>query len=179
MRVKTPFLSRSRPYPGAMDHHTRSASSARDRARKANAQRLADARTRLKKQEDDLVAYFDATRDEDKVESDLAEKVTKLRRAAQTKLQDARGRRAAALASLKDWGETYSAIATLVDLPVAEATKLIRSIRSVQSAAVGNDLNRSESEEDIGGRGSIAGADPGRPADPAAGDARSSDRDIA
>ncbi|MDJ0396181.1 hypothetical protein QMK17_22950 [Rhodococcus sp. G-MC3] len=162
-----------------MDHHTRSPSSARDRARKANAQRLADARARLKKQEDDLVAYFDATRDEDKIEDDLAEKIAKLHRAAQTKLQDARSRRVAALASLKDWGETYNAIASLVDLPVAEATKLIRSIRSAQSPTAGNDLAASESEADTGARGSVTSPDPGRPADSRAGDARRSDRDVA
>jgi hypothetical protein len=38
------------------------------------------------------------------------------------------------LASLKTRGETYSAIASLVDLPVAEATKLIRSTRNTRSS---------------------------------------------
>lgn len=112
-----------------MSQFPRSTSSARERARKANAQRLADARERLKKQESDLVSYFDATREEDRIEEDLAERIDKLRSAARVKLENARGLRASALAALKVRGETYSAVASLVDLPVAEATKLIRSAR--------------------------------------------------
>lgn len=75
------------------------------------------------------MSYFDATREEDRIEQDLAERIDKLRSAARVKLKDARGRRASALAALKVRGETYSAVASLVDLPVAEATKLIRSAR--------------------------------------------------
>ncbi|WP_207890903.1 hypothetical protein [Rhodococcus sp. Eu-32] len=102
--------------------------SARERARAANAQRLADAQSRLKSQEQDLISYFDATRDEDKVADDLAKRVARLQCDADAKLESARRRRADALAALKARGETYSSIAALVDLPVPETTKLVKSV---------------------------------------------------
>ncbi|MBY6412879.1 hypothetical protein HQ346_14430 [Rhodococcus sp. BP-252] len=101
--------------------------SARERARQANARRLADAQSRLKNQEQDLISYFDATRDQDKVADDLAKRIERLQREAQTKLESTRRRRAQALASLKSRGETYSSIAALVGLPVPETTKLVKS----------------------------------------------------
>ncbi|WP_322544556.1 hypothetical protein U2G91_21240 [Rhodococcoides fascians] len=101
--------------------------SARERARKANAQRLIDARERLNQQESDLIAYFDATHDEAKIEDELSDKIEKLRNVAKSKLLQARGRRAAALSALKGRGETFSNIATLVDLSVPEVTKLVKS----------------------------------------------------
>lgn len=129
-RIHCPFWARRiRDTVKPMSQFPKATSSARERARKANAHRLADARERLKNQEADLVSYFDATHDEDKIEDDLAGRIDKLRSAARVKLEDARGRRASALAALKARGETYSAVARLVDLPVAEATKLIRSTR--------------------------------------------------
>ncbi|OZD70540.1 hypothetical protein CH263_06375 [Rhodococcus sp. 06-1059B-a] len=109
-----------------MDTSRSAAVSARDRARKANAQRLADAQSRLKSQEQDLVLYFDATRDEEKVEEDLGRRIARLQRDARAKLESARSRRAEALAALKSRGETYSSIAGLVGLPVPEATKLVK-----------------------------------------------------
>lgn len=109
--------------------------SARERARAANAQRLADAQSKLKNQEQDLISYFDATRDEDKVADDLAKRIARLQRDADAKLESARRRRAEALAALKARGETYSSIAALVDLPVPEATKLVKSARAAGSPA--------------------------------------------
>jgi hypothetical protein len=101
--------------------------SSRDRARQANAQRLADAQSRLKNQEQDLVSYFDATRDEAKVADELEARIARLQRDARTKLESTRRRRSEALAALKERGETYSSIAALVDLSVPEATKLVKS----------------------------------------------------
>lgn len=107
--------------------------SARERARRANAQRLADAQSRLKNQEQDLITYFDATRDERRITDDVAQRIARLRRDAQSKLDSAYHRRAEALAALKKRGETYSSIATLVDLSVPEATRLIKSTMAAKT----------------------------------------------
>lgn len=109
--------------------------SARERARRANAQRLSDAQLRLKNQEQDLVSYFDATRDEQKINDDVTTRIERLRRDAETKLDAAHERRARALAELKKRGETYASIAALVDLSVPEATRLVKSTMSARSTA--------------------------------------------
>ncbi|MBY4212635.1 hypothetical protein HQO27_01635 [Rhodococcus fascians] len=110
--------------------------SARERARQANAQRLAAAQSRLKDQEEDLISYFDATRDEQRTEDELHRRIERLQRDAQCKLEAARRRRAEALAALKGRGETYSSIAALVDVPVPEATRLVKSTMSARSSDV-------------------------------------------
>lgn len=107
--------------------------SARERARRANAQRLADAQSRLKNQEQDLIAYFDATRDERRITNEVTQRIARFRRDAQSKLDSAYRRRAEALAELKKRGETYSSIATLVDLSVPEATRLIKSTMAAKA----------------------------------------------
>lgn len=181
-RIHWPFWARRiRDTVKHMSQFPKATSSARERARKANAHRLADARERLKNQEADLVSYFDATRDEDKIEDDLAEKIDKLRSAARVKLEDARGRRASALAALKARGETYSAVASLVDIPVAEATKLIRSTRRAPVPSGGDVEQQSAAPRpDAGGES----ADPAATAQDSAlpsddDDASASARDVA
>lgn len=101
--------------------------SARERARRANAQRLSDAQMHLKNQEQDLISYFDATRDEQRINDDVTKRIERLRRDAKTKLDAAYETRARALAELKKRGETYASIAALVDLSVPEATRLVKS----------------------------------------------------
>ncbi|KZF13417.1 hypothetical protein A2J03_14850 [Rhodococcus sp. EPR-157] len=109
--------------------------SARERARRANAQRLSDAQLRMKDQEQDLISYFDATRDEQKINDDVTARIERLRRDAETKLDEAYERRARALAELKKRGETYASIAALVDLSVPEATRLVKSTMASRATA--------------------------------------------
>lgn len=126
--------------------------SARERARRANAQRLSDAQLRLKNQEQDLISYFDATRDEQKINDDVTSRIERLRRDAETKLDATRERRARALAELKKRGETYASIAALVDLSVPEATRLVKSTVAAR-AAVGSNVDPA-AENDAGGTSS-------------------------
>ncbi|MDI9933158.1 hypothetical protein QM588_22295 [Rhodococcus sp. IEGM 1354] len=145
--------------------------SARERARRANAQRLSDAQLRLKNQEQDLISYFDATRDEQKINDDVTSRIERLRRDAETKLDAAYERRARALAALKKRGETYASIAALVDLSVPEATRLVKSTMVARAtarpdigAAAENDAagttSTEESFESPGDSASTASAEP-------------------
>lgn len=145
--------------------------SARERARRANAQRLSDAQLRLKNQEQDLISYFDATRDELRINDDVTKKIERLRRDAETKLDAARERRARALAELKKRGETYASIAALVDLSVPEATRLVKSKMTARAnrrpdigPAAENDAggtsSTEESFESPGDSASAASAEP-------------------
>ncbi|OZE37812.1 MULTISPECIES: hypothetical protein [unclassified Rhodococcus (in: high G+C Gram-positive bacteria)] len=145
--------------------------SARERARRANAQRLSDAQVRLKNQEQDLISYFDATRDEQKINDDVTTRIERLRRDAETKLEAAYERRARALAELKKRGETYASIAALVDLSVPEATRLVKSTMTARTTlrpdigpAAENDAggtsSTDESFESPGDSASTASAEP-------------------
>ncbi|MDZ7918158.1 MAG: hypothetical protein U5O16_41165 [Rhodococcus sp. (in: high G+C Gram-positive bacteria)] len=144
--------------------------SARERARRANAQRLSDAQLRLKNQENDLISYFDATRDEQRIHDDVTKKIERLRRDAETKLDAAYERRAEALAELKKRGETYASIAALVDLSVPEATRLVKStmasrtgrpdIGSAAESDAGGMSSTNESFESPGDSASTASAEP-------------------
>jgi hypothetical protein len=134
--------------------------SARERARRANAQRLSEAQLRLKDQEQDLILYFDATRDEQRINDDVTSRIERLRRDAEAKLAAAYERRAGALAKLKNRGETYASIAALVDLSVPEATRLVKSTMVSRATAMPDvhpnaedGAGRSRStEEDVEGR---------------------------
>lgn len=154
--------------------------SARERARRANAQRLSDAQMHLKNQEQDLISYFDATRDEQKINDDVTTRIDRLRRDARTKLDAAYERRAEALAALKKRGETYASIAALVDLSVPEATRLVKSTMVARAiarpdigSAAGNDaggMSRTEeSFESPGDSASTASAEPSTDGDAGAG----------
>ena len=145
--------------------------SARERARRANAQRLSDAQMHLKNQEQDLISYFDATRDEQRINDDVTKRIDRLRRDARTKLDAAYERRADALAALKKRGETYASIAALVDLSVPEATRLVKSTMSARATArpdsgptaenyAGGTSNTEASFESPGDFASTASAEP-------------------
>ena len=123
--------------------------SARERARRANAQRLSEAQLRLKNQEQDLISYFDATRDEQRINDDVTLRIERLRRDAEAKLAAAYERRAGALAKLKNRGETYASIAALVDLSVPEATRLVKSTMVSRATAM-PDVHP-DAEDDAGG----------------------------
>ncbi|OZE32264.1 hypothetical protein CH278_15220 [Rhodococcus sp. 05-2254-5] len=123
--------------------------SARERARRANAQRLSEAQLRLKNQEQDLISYFDATRDEQRINDDVTSRIERLRRDAEAKLAAAYERRAGALAKLKNRGETYASIAALVDLSVPEATRLVKSTMVSRATAM-PDVHP-DAEDDAGG----------------------------
>lgn len=153
MGAYDPFASQ--PVGGSLSGMTPSNGgqvSARERARRANAQRLLDAQLRLKNQEQDLISYFDATRDEQRINDDVTKRIKRLRRDAETKLDAARERRAQALAELKKRGETYASIAALVDLSVPEATRLVKSTM-VSRATARPDIG-SATENDAGGMSS-------------------------
>lgn len=118
----------------------------------------------LKKQEQDLISYFDATRDEQRINDDVTKRIDRLRREARTKLDAAYGRRAEALAELKKHGETYASIAALVDLSVPEATRLVKSTMATRAtprpdigSAAENDAGpTSSTEEDLESPGDSA-----------------------
>lgn len=80
-----------------------------------------------------MISYFDATRDEQKINDDVTTRIERLRRDAETKLEAAYERRARALAELKKRGETYASIAALVDLSVPEATRLVKSTMTART----------------------------------------------
>lgn len=126
---------------------------------------------RLKNQEQDLILYFDATRDEQKINDDVATRIKRLRRDAETKLDAAYERRARALAELKKRGETYASIAALVNLSVPEATRLIKSTMSARATVrpdfgpaaendAGGTSSTEESSDSPGDSASTASAEP-------------------
>ncbi|ANS32652.1 hypothetical protein R1CP_40360 (plasmid) [Rhodococcus opacus] len=100
--------------------------SARERVRKANAERLAAEQARLKQNEDDLVAFFNSTADIEKADSDVEEKIRKIRDEAEEKKANAVKRQATAILGLKQRGESTSAIAEMTELSEAKVRELIR-----------------------------------------------------
>ncbi|WP_370185796.1 hypothetical protein [Rhodococcus wratislaviensis] len=100
--------------------------SARERVRKANAERLAAEQARLKQNEDDLVAFFNSTADIEKADSDVEEKIRKIRAEAEQKKANALTRQAAAILGLKQRGESTSAIAEMTELSEARVRELVR-----------------------------------------------------
>lgn len=181
MGAYDPFAGQ--PFGGSLSDMTPSNGgpvSARERARRANAQRLSDAQLRLKNQEQDLISYFDATRDEQRINDDVTKRIDRLRRDARTKLDAAHERRARALAELKNRGETYASIAALVDLSVPEATRLIKSTMSARATArpdvgsaaendAGGTSSTEEHLESPGDSASSSSADPSTEGDAGAG----------
>ncbi|MFZ2172806.1 MAG: hypothetical protein WAW17_01995 [Rhodococcus sp. (in: high G+C Gram-positive bacteria)] len=100
--------------------------SARERVRKANAERLAAEQARLKQNEDDLVTFFNSTADIEKADSDVEEKIRKIRDEAAEKKTNAVKRQAAAILGLKQRGESTTAIAEMTELSEAKVRELIR-----------------------------------------------------
>ena len=112
--------------PTANSSTKRSPISARERARKATTRRLAAEQTRLKQNEDDLVAFFDAGRTAEKVAGDVEKKMQAIRDDAATKIAAAEGEQAVALRAMKDRGETVATIAEATECSATEVRKLLK-----------------------------------------------------
>jgi len=112
--------------PTANSSTKRSPISARERARQATTRRLAAEHTRLKQNEDDLVAFFDAGRTAEKVAGDVEKKMQVIRDDAATKIAAAEGEQAVALRAMKDRGETVASIAEATEWSATEVRKLLK-----------------------------------------------------
>ncbi len=112
--------------PTANSSTKRSPISARERARQATTRRLAAEHTRLKQNEDDLVAFFDAGRTAEKVAGDVEKKMQAIRDDAATKIAAAEGEQAVALRAMKDRGETVATIAEATECSATEVRKLLK-----------------------------------------------------
>ena len=104
--------------------------SARDRARAANAARLAEEQERLKKVEDDLVRFFKAQESREKISDDARARIERIREETETKIADADRSGAAAIADLKSRGETVASIAQLTGLTTTESAPSMKRRRS-------------------------------------------------
>jgi len=112
--------------PTADSSIKRSPISARERARQATTRRLAAEHTRLKQNEDDLVAFFDAGRTAEKVAGDVEKKIQAIRDDAATKIDAAEREQAVALRTMKDRGETVASIAEATESSATEVRKLLK-----------------------------------------------------
>jgi len=112
--------------PTADSSTTRSPISARERARQATTRRLAAEHTRLKNNEADLVAFFDAGRTAEKVAGDVEKKIQAIRDDAATKIDAAEREQAVALRTMKDRGETVASIAEATDCSATEVRQLLK-----------------------------------------------------
>ncbi len=111
----------------AADNPTRkSPVSARERARQATTRRLAAEHARLRKNENDLVTFFDAGKTTDKIGADLDEKIHAISDDAAIKITAAELEQATALRTIKDRGETVASIAEATELSAAEVRKLLK-----------------------------------------------------
>jgi len=112
--------------PTADSSTTRSPISARERARQATTRRLAAEQTRLKQNEDDLVAFFDAGRTAEKVAGDVEKKIQAIRDDAATKIAATEREQAVAVRAMKDRGETVATIAEATESSATEVRKLLK-----------------------------------------------------
>jgi len=112
--------------PTAHSSTKRSPISARERARQATTRRLAAEQTRLKNNEDDLVAFFDAGRTAEKVAGDGEKKIQAIRNEAATKIDAAEREQAVAVRAMKDRGETVATIAEATESSATEVRKLLK-----------------------------------------------------
>jgi hypothetical protein len=125
--------------PTANSSTTRSPISARERARQATTRRLAAEHTRLKQNEDDLVAFFDAGRTAEKVAGDVEKKIHAIRNDAATKIDAAEREQAVALRTMKDRGETVASIAEATESSTEVRTLLKLATASTPQAAAPQD----------------------------------------
>jgi len=100
--------------------------SARERARQATTRRLAAEQARLRKNENDLVTFFDAGKTTERIGADLEKKIHAIRDDAATKITAAELKQATALRTIKDRGETVASIAEATDLSAAEVRTLLK-----------------------------------------------------
>jgi len=108
--------------------------SARDRARAANAARLAEEQERLKKVEDDLVRFFKAQESREKIADDARVRIERIREETETKISEADRSGAAAISDLKSRGESVASIAQLTGLTTTEVNKFLRSTKPKQKS---------------------------------------------
>jgi len=137
--------------PTADSSTKRSPISARERARQATTRRLAAEHTRLKQNEDDLVAFFDAGRTAEKVAGDVEKKIQAIRDDAATKIAAAEGEQAVALRAMKDRGETVASIAEATECSATEVRQLLKrspAPASTPPAAASHDEDPPNTAED-------------------------------
>jgi len=137
--------------PTAASSTARSPISARECARQATTRRLAAEQTRLKQNEDDLVAFFDAGRTAEKVAGDVEKKMQAIRDDAATKIAAAEGEQAVALRAMKDRGETVASIAEATESSATEVRKLLKrspAPASTPPAAASHDEDPPSTAED-------------------------------
>ena len=108
--------------------------SARDRARAANAARLAEEQERLKKVEDDLVRFFKAQESREKISDDARARIQRIREETETKIAEADRSGAAAIADLKSRGESVASVAQLTGLTTTEVNKFLRLTKPKQKS---------------------------------------------
>jgi len=137
--------------PTADSSTKRSPISARERARQATTRRLAAEHTRLKQNEDDLVAFFDAGRTAEKVAGDVEKKIQAIRDDAAAKIAAAEGEQAVALRAMKDRGETVASIAEATECSATEVRQLLKrspAPASTPPAAASHDEDPPNTAED-------------------------------
>lgn len=111
------------------DHPTKkSPVSARERARQATTRRLAAEQARLRKNENDLVTFFDAGKTLERIVADVEKKIHAIRDDAATKITAAELQQATALRTIKDRGETVASIAEATELSAAEVRRLLKLV---------------------------------------------------
>jgi len=80
----------------------------------------------LRKNENDLVTFFDAGTITEKVSAEVEKKIHAIRDDAATKITAAELEQATASRTIKDRGETVASIAEATDLSAAEVRKLLK-----------------------------------------------------
>lgn len=109
--------------------------SARERARSATAVRLAEEQARIKKNENDLAAFFKADEVNEKARSDADARIARIREETSEKLVSSDETRAASVLALKTRGESIASIATMTGLTSTEVNKLLKSARAASKPA--------------------------------------------
>jgi len=80
----------------------------------------------LRKNEDGLVAFFDADKTSERIGADVEKKIQAIRGDAAIKIAAAELEQATALRTIKDCGETVASIAEATELSAAEVRKLLK-----------------------------------------------------
>lgn len=109
--------------------------SARERARSATAARLAEEQARIKKNEDDLAAFFKADETSEKARSDADARIARIREETSEKLIASDETRATSVLALKTRGESVASIATMTGLTSTEVNKLLKNARGAGKPA--------------------------------------------
>ncbi len=94
----------------------------------------------MRKNEDGLVAFFDADKTSERIGADVEKKIQAIRGDAAIKIAAAELEQATALRTIKDCGETVASIAEATELSAAEVRKLLKLAPA--SSARRRDTNR-------------------------------------